>query len=103
MESLAEKRRVPRVSINSHVKILPDVEATITNVSEMGVGFDCGESLSSVEKIPLFAEISPVSPTQPNAIPVKLVWYKDLPENGCRFGACFFTTLALPQLLSLLK
>jgi hypothetical protein len=103
MESLIDQRRVPRLSVTFPVKISNDIEATVTDVSETGIGFECSGAASPIEQIPIFTEVSSTSMATSENIPVKLIWYKDSVENRYQFGACFFSAVALSQLFTQLK
>ena len=103
MESLTDQRRVPRAPINFPVKISPGVDATITDVSETGIGFDCSGAAAPIEKIPLVTEVSSASMTVSEKVPVKLVWSRDSSGSKYRFGASFYSAVPVSQLLSQLK
>jgi len=83
-----EKRLSPRVAINFPIRLFPDVEANVIDISETGIRFDCKGPVLP-EDILLLMDLSSFRPKQPTKISAKVVWHKPLPENRFQFGAHF--------------
>lgn len=88
MQSQVDKRNSPRIAMNFPIKLLPDVEANVVNISETGISFDC-KGLVLPEDIVLLMDLLSSKPKQAAKVPAKVVWHKPLPENKFQFGAQF--------------
>lgn len=85
MYSNINKRNSPRMATNFSIKLFPDVEANVVNISETGICFDCKGPILP-EDIVLLMDLKS---NQPAKISAKVVWHKILPENKHQFGAHF--------------
>lgn len=84
----AEKRFSPRIATNFPIRLFPDVEANVIDVSETGIRFDCKGPVLP-EDILLLMDLSPLKSKQPAKLSAKVVWHKALPENRFQIGAHF--------------
>ncbi len=88
MHSKVEKRNSPRIATSLPIKLFPDVEASIVNISETGICFECKGPVLP-EDILLLLDLSSHKSKQPTKISAKVVWHKKTPENKSQFGAQF--------------
>jgi hypothetical protein len=88
MQLQIDKRDSPRIAINFPIRLFPDVEANVIDISEKGVRFDCKGPVLP-EDILLLMDLSSLKPKQPTKFSAKVVWHKPLPENKFQFGAHF--------------
>lgn len=87
-ELLVEKRQAPRITTNLPIRLFPDVEATVIDISETGIRLDCKGPVLP-EDILLLLDLSPLKPKQQAKLPAKVVWRKALPENKFQAGVHF--------------
>jgi len=84
----AEKRFSPRMAANLPIRLFPDVEANVIDISETGIRFDCKGPVLP-EDILLLMDLSASKPKQTSRISAKVIWSKSLPENRFQVGAHF--------------
>lgn len=84
----AEKRLSPRITTNFPIRLFPDAEANVIDISETGIRFDCKGPVLP-EDILLLMDLSPLKPKQSTKLPAKVVWHRALPENKFQIGAHF--------------
>jgi CheY-like chemotaxis protein len=87
-ESQIEKRFSPRIETNFPIRLFPDVEANVIDISETGIRFDCKGPVLP-EDILLLMDVSSSKLRQPSKISAKVIWHKSLPENKFQVGAHF--------------
>lgn len=83
-----EKRLSPRVAINFPIRLFPDVEANVIDISETGIRFDCKGPVLP-EDILLLMDLSSLKFKQHTKISAKVVWHKPLLEDRFQVGAHF--------------
>jgi CheY-like chemotaxis protein len=87
-ESQIDKRFSPRIATNFPIRLFPDVEANVIDISETGIRFDCKGPVLS-EDILLLMDLSPSKSKQPTKISAKRIWHKSLPADRFQIGAHF--------------
>jgi CheY-like chemotaxis protein len=87
-ESQVDKRFSPRIETNFSIRLFPDVEANVIDISETGIRFDCKGPVLP-EDILLLMDVSTSKLKQPSKISAKVIWRKSLPENKSQIGAHF--------------
>lgn len=88
MLSQVDKRHSPRIAVNFPIRLFPEVEANVLNISETGICFDC-EKPALPEDISLLINLLSLKSKEPAKISAKIVWHKILPGNKSQFGARF--------------
>ncbi|MCM8763241.1 MAG: PilZ domain-containing protein [Candidatus Omnitrophica bacterium] len=88
MQTQIDKRNSPRIAINFPLKLFPDVEASVVDISETGIRFDCKGPVLA-EDISLLMNLASSKCQKFEKVPAKVIWHKSLPENKLQCGARF--------------